>query len=367
MIAAFRADASTTIGNGHVMRCLTLADRMRAAGADCLFLCRPHEGHLGDRIRAAGFDLRLLPPSDGRLAGNGTAHAHWLGTSWQDDAAACRDALGPRGADWLVVDHYALDEDWERAVLPQGARLLTIDDLADRPHAANMLLDQNLGRTAADYAALVPEGCLCLVGPHHALLRPDFAQHRTASLARRADGALRHILIAMGGTDPENVTGAVLAVLKETPLPAGLDVTVVLGATAPGLEGVREQARSMPVPTEVRSDVTDMAALMSTADLAIGAAGGTAWERCCLGLPALLLVLADNQRQGAWALKASGAALLLGDARGEEWQARLPEALAACTAPETLRAMMERAAAACDGGGTQRVIHAMLGGGNNDS
>lgn len=313
MKIAFRADASVQIGTGHVMRCLTLADALREQGAECLFICRPHAGHLLDLIAQRGHKTVALPglPANTTCASRDTVHAHWLGTDWATDAADTRQALGAETVDWLVVDHYALDRHWEQALHPNCQRLMVIDDMADRPHDCDLLLDQNLGRSAEDYSGLVPSNATRLIGPEYALLRPEFSQLRSASLARRAQPKLKRLLITMGGVDKDNATGQVLATLNACPLPERLEITVVMGPHAPWLPQVQAQARQMPWSTQVLAGVSNMAQLMADSDLAIGAAGGTAWERCCLGLPSLTLVLAENQQAGAIALQKLGAGLAM--------------------------------------------------------
>ena len=307
----FRTDGGTHIGIGHVMRCKTLADALAQAGGQCHFLMRTHEGHLAEMIRAGGHGVTLLA-LDGAPYGDHPArpaHAPWLSGAWQADARASREAMASLKPDWLIVDHYALDATWEREVLTPGCRLLAIDDLADRPHLADVLLDQNLGRSADDYESHVPSDCTVFVGPAYALLRPEFAAAREAALERRKGAKLGSLLITLGGVDQDNVTGTVLEALSHIDLPKTLHVTVVMGASAPWLEKIHAQAAQMPFPVRVLADVSNMAELMTQADLCIGAAGSTAWERAALGLPTLLMVLADNQRSGAQALIATGAAL----------------------------------------------------------
>jgi UDP-2,4-diacetamido-2,4,6-trideoxy-beta-L-altropyranose hydrolase len=359
MRVAFRADASLRLGAGHVMRCLTLADRLAARGHACRFLTREQPGHMAGAIRARGHAVDLLPGDAARrepAAAGAPPHAGWHG-AWADDARACHRLLQPDPPDWLVVDHYGLDTRWDDALAGARDRLLAIDDLADRPHACDLLLDQNLGRRAADYDGLVPVGCRRLIGPHHALLRPQFAARRAESLQRRAEARLERILVSMGGVDADDATGAVLAAIEAADLAPAVALTVVMGPQAPWLDAVRARATSMRHPAEVLVDVPDMAAQMARADLAIGAAGGTAWERCCLGLPALIVVLADNQRPGARALVAAGAARVI-EGPAELGQA-LPQHLAAWSDPRALAEASRRAAAITDGLGADRVCDAM--------
>lgn len=316
MEIAFRADASLDIGTGHVMRCLALADALRKRGAQCGFICRPHVGHLLHLITQRGHKAWALPALQEGASSNygGTAHAYWLGTDWASDADETRELLASIGAeplDWLVVDHYALDQRWERALRPNARRIMVIDDLADRSHNCELLLDQNLGRTADDYAELLSPNTTTLIGPRFALLRPEFAELRTQSLSRRSKNQkLQHLLITMGGVDKDNATGQVLDVLQSCELPTELRITVVMGPHAPWLAQVQQQAGKMPRLTQVLTSVSNMAQIMSNTDLAIGAAGATAWERCALGVPTLVMILAENQRAGAAALQEKNAVIV---------------------------------------------------------
>lgn len=360
MSVAFRVDASLDIGTGHVMRCLTLAGALAASGAECRFICRQPPGHLIEHIRNKGYRIdTLLPAGTSMLAMRGESqprsyppHADWLGCPWKTDAAETRAILSQDEPDWLVVDHYALDARWEQALQGSYKKLMVIDDLADRPHACDLLLDQNLGREPGDYEALTPAHCKRLIGPRYALLRPEFAALREYSLQRRQQPALKRLLITMGGVDQPNATGKVLEALKTCPLPSDCQITVVMGASAPWLEQVRSLAATMPWTTTVRVSISDMAQVMADSDLAIGAAGATSWERCCLGVPTVVLVLAENQRSIAQALSDAGAALLI-DAETFKNQALITPELFELQA---LGAMSEAAAAITDGLGVTRII-----------
>ncbi|MES1927738.1 pseudaminic acid cytidylyltransferase [Salinisphaera dokdonensis CL-ES53] len=362
----FRVDASLAIGTGHVMRCLTLAQALVAEGAKCEFICREHSGHMIEAIRSRGFSVRALSIGTRRInekeAEPKTAHSAWLDSSWQEDAEQTRREIEYTAIDWLVVDHYALDRRWEEAVTPGGCRLLVIDDLADREHACDLLLDQNLGRLPMDYAPLVQPTCRCLIGPKYALLRPEFAQMREASLARRAAPRVQHLLVTLGGVDKDNSTLAVLAALQQCALPEDCTINVVMGVNAPWLNEVKDHAAKMPWATEVAVNVTNMAQRMCEADLAIGAAGSTSWERCCLGLPSVTVVLAENQRPVGRALQAVGASILIG--LTEDIKHRLPDAYRAISGPEKLKGISDAAAATTDGNGVERLCFEMMGDGN---
>lgn len=364
MVAAmkviFRADASLQIGSGHVMRCLTLAEALRAQGAECQFICRAHPGNLISHIRSKSFKVHELRAAavdedtrNSNAAGRPT-HAHWLGIAWELDAKECEQILNLYQPDWLIVDHYGLDALWEQQLKSGYRKLLVIDDLADRPHRCDVLLDQNLGHCVEDYAALVPRLCKLFAGARYALLRPEFTEWREKSLQRRASPSLKRIIITMGGVDQPNATGQVLETLRNCPLPADSQITVVMGSTAPWLEEVRANTGSMPWPTEILVNISDMAQRMAQSDLAIGAAGSTSWERCCLGLPTLMVTLAQNQVEGAAALHAAGGALLVGDV--SEIKSNLGSMIEASMSPGALRRMSDAARLICDGSGVASLV-----------
>jgi UDP-2,4-diacetamido-2,4,6-trideoxy-beta-L-altropyranose hydrolase len=366
MRVAFRVDSSLDIGAGHVMRCLTLAETLRNDGVVCRFLSRRRPGHLIETIRGRGFPVEVL--SDLTAAQEATfpvelqpAHAAWLGTDWASDARQSRAVLADSAVDWLIVDHYALDARWERGLRGSCRRLMIIDDLADREHDCDLLLDQNLGRTAADYAGLAPETCEILAGPRYALLRPEFAALRPYSLARRAAvSRAKSILVSMGGVDLSNATGRVLDALEKRDLPQDIVIHVVMGPTAPWLDEVRAHSARSRRATHVHIDVRNMAQLMADADLAIGAAGTTSWERCCLGLPTIVLALAENQKPVAEAVAARGAAIFVGDAgNGPEAAADAMRRL--CGDPAQLSALGRSAAECVLGDGAARVARVLAG------
>jgi len=360
MQIAFRTDASLDIGTGHVMRCLTLAALLQEAGATCRFICRDHPGNLIELIRTRGFEVQTLARQKTvqHTESAQETYADWLGANWETDAQQTETALGDIIVDWLVVDHYALDTGWEKQLRSACRSLMVIDDLANRNHDCDLLLDQNLGRVASDYANLVPQNCALLIGPAYALLRPEFSAHRQASLARRNAANLKRLLITMGGVDKDNATGKIFTALMHAELPLDCRITVVMGPHAPWLDQVRAQAANMPVSVEVLVNVKNMAELMAVSDLAIGAAGSTAWERCCLGLPSIVLTLADNQVAGATALASTGCSVLIKDVSTLEQE--LKQAIHYLAQPGSLLQSSHAAASITDGEGAQRVKEQLL-------
>jgi len=366
MNVVFRADASLPIGTGHVMRCLTLADALAARGANCQFISRAHPGNLIEFVRSRGYTVHALSeppaPADALHPGDEAQppiHSHWLGATQAQDAEACAPILADIQPDWLILDHYALDARWELALKPHYQRLMVIDDLADRPHECDLLLDQTHSRKAEDYRAWVPSSCALLCGSQYALLRPEFAALRPYSLQRRAEPQLRQLLITMGGVDKDNATTQVLEALRSCPLPVDCRITVVMGATAPWLAEVERLARNMPWSTQVKVGVKDMARLMADSDLAIGAAGATSWERCCLGLPTGMLVLAENQKYAAWLLDQAQAVRML--RLDEELKSELVGFIKDVTnSLEYLKRLGERASTITDGEGCKRSMEWLI-------
>lgn len=358
-----RADASIDIGTGHVMRCLTLAGALRARGAKCGFICRRHEGHMIDQIQQQGFDVHGLsipkerPGEDSRKR-LPARYDNWLGANWAHDARQTREIIGNEGmVDWMIVDHYAIDVRWEKELRSSCRRLMVIDDLADRPHNCDLLLDQNLGRLSADYADLLTGSTRILAGSRYALLRPEFSVLRQPSIEWRKKSSIGHLLVSLGGVDKINVTGLILEALKQCPLPPSARVTVVMGLHGPSFQIVKKMAAVMPWKTEVRVDVKDIGSLMAESDLAIGAGGTTAWERCCLGLPTLLVVLAENQRRGAEALAACGAASVLDL---QSIATELPKKMAILLSGDNLKQMQRACLAVTDGNGVNEVVNFLM-------
>lgn len=340
MKIAFRADASVVIGAGHVMRCLTLADRLRAEGADIRFLCRPLDGHLGELISARGYEFVTLP----------------LREDLEQDAQDCLAALSDQAPwDWLVVDHYGLGAAWERVVRGAAKKILVIDDLADRSHECELLLDQNL-QPPGRYSGRVPADCITLLGPRYALLRPQFEAARKAMRPRK--GRVSRLLIFYGGSDAGDETCKALGAIRQLGR-ADLAADVVVGPSNPHRAAIEAAIQHLPNAT-LHSWVEDMATLMVTADLFVGAGGTSSWERCCLGLPALVLATADNQIAQCEALARAGAQLYLGPSCSVD-QERLARSIEfAIGQPELLKHMAEQGQSLVDGRGVGRVADHLL-------
>jgi len=328
--AFFRCDASASMGSGHVMRCLTLADNLRDKGWQCSFITSEETIQTVPFLSQSGHTiLKLQDPVPGK-------------------------------ADVMIVDHYGLTRDDETGFRALTERILSFEDLVGRPHDCDVLLDTTYGRKATEYKGCVPDHTQILAGTDYALLRPQFAKMRPVALVRRAQAeGINRIMVSLGSTDPHNTTEKVLnglALLKIRPA-----IDIVAGSGNPHLKKLESQIAAMKADgwdIKININVSDMAGMMSATDLAIGAGGTTSWERCCLGLPTLLIEIADNQKDVAAALHKQGCVQNLG------WHEDLtPAALVQAInnlTPAILKTMAEKAAQLCSGRGADAVVPALL-------
>jgi len=328
----FIADAGPSVGGGHIMRGLTLAHALQDQGAICRVLVTP--------AGKAVFDA----------FGDGVSHTQTLDVTQAELVE--RAASLARGHDAVVIDHYGLSASDHRAIAA-GRPTLVIDDLADRPLAADLVLDSGPARRASDYDGLVAPRAELLLGPNHAPVRPAFAALRKAALARRAEaGPVRRILVSLGLTDVGGITGRVVDLALPLIGDAALDV--VLGAGAPSLPRLRDQAARDP-RLVLHVDSQEMPRLTLEADLAVGAGGSSSWERCVLALPTLLLVLAANQEEASQALAGADAVLAL-DVADADFETAFATQLSRLMDEPLLRDGLSAASAAvCDGRGAARV------------
>lgn len=290
------------------MRCLTLADAFRIRGANTRFVCRHVPEHFCSILAEKGHELVRLDTFQDEVMSDELLHAPWLGVSQLQDALASIQALSDQHWDWLVVDNYALDARWESLLRQSANKILAIDDIADRQHDCDVLLDQNLyADMQARYANKVPAHCQQLLGPRYALLRDEFRRLREQIEPR--SGRVKHVQIFFGGVDVENCTSRAIEVFAQLRF-SDVRVDVVIGAQHPSRKQVEMECARHGFNCHVQTD--RIAELMAVADLAIGAGGSACWERCSLGLPTLLVALADNQEKIAKALDFFGACIYVG-------------------------------------------------------
>jgi len=293
MYIAFRTDATSQIGTGHFMRCLTLADELKKQGAQIRFVSRDLPDHLRDMLTEKDINLVSLKNHASASQINDLAHSAWLGISQAQDAQDTLQALSDQSWDWLVVDHYALEARWESAMRGTAKQVMVIDDIADRQHDCDVLLDQNFyADMQTRYSGKVPAHCQLLLGPRYALLREEFRKLHEQIKPRT--GEVKRILVFFGGVDADNYTGRAIEALVNIDI-KGVDVDVVIGARHPCRTEIETKCAVQGFVCHVQTD--KMAELMAAADLAIGAGGSATWERCCLALPTLALCTSDNQQK----------------------------------------------------------------------
>jgi len=299
----FRTDASFEIGTGHVMRCLALAHELKQRGAEVVFVCRDHPGNLCNKISKEGFEVIRLPNmqlkknnqqfSNVNFHSTLLNHASWLGADQKTDANQTIDLI-KRGSlwNWLIVDHYAIDEHWESKMRCVVKKIMVIDDLADRKHDCDFLLDQNYFKDSYKrYSGLTPKKCKKLLGPKYALLRSEFGIAKKLC-SMRGNGIAR-VLVFFGGNDTNNLTGRTLEALSSHEL-SYLFVEVVIGTNNKYLAKLKKQVENRH-RTRLHIQPEGFVELMLRADFCIGAGGTTTWERLCLGLPSVIITLAENQ------------------------------------------------------------------------
>lgn len=335
-----RADGSRAIGSGHVRRMGVLADKLRARGVRVDLLCNPE---------ALSVYPALTGHFDEVMAVEGEAAAR----------AACI-AAHPGGVGCVLFDHYGLGAADQRPYRALTPRIAAIDDLADRPHDVDLLFDMNLGRRAADYDGLTPAGAVLHVGPDWQIIRSEFFDRRPAALARRAAarGEARTIFVSMGGVDAGGFTGIAIREALAVAPDAMLDV--VVGSGSATLEDLRALAAAEPARIRLHVDARDVAALMSAADVAIGAGGTMTWERNCLGLPAVVLILADNQMLVGMEMRRLGAAEVIDVRSGYEAGAIGTALEGLVAAPARVVAMSEAAAALGGSDGASRIADVLV-------
>ena len=353
----FRCDASLEIGTGHVMRCLTLANALRLQGSVCRFVCKRFSGNLENRIQRDGFEVVSLPLPLAEIGkdqeeSNLPKHFPWLGGRWQDDAEQTIAAIGPNKPSWLIVDHYGIDSRWEKFLRPHVEKIMVIDDLADRAHDCDLLLDQNLvANIDQRYEGLLPENSVRLIGPKYALLQPEYAELRKKAKVR--EGPVKRILVYFGGADNENLTLKAVKGVKSLKT-SDLVIDVVISPKNPNSKQLRNEVKEK-LNFRIHENLPTLADLIISADISIGGVGTTTWERCCLGLPSFVVAVADNQKPiYDEMVKENYVKEVSREEIGDE--IRLSKKLEAVFTNENLKLMSKKCFSLVDGFGCKRVI-----------
>jgi UDP-2,4-diacetamido-2,4,6-trideoxy-beta-L-altropyranose hydrolase len=358
MTAVFRVDFSETIGIGHLFRCLTLANALHQKGISCVFISRSDDTN--SLIAKAGHQLVRLIGKETTNTDAEVKHASWLSTGWQQDAEESLQICKKYQSLILIVDHYALDYKWEKVLTDYCKTIVVLDDLVDRKHNCQLLIDSNYLRRADEYRKLLVKDSQVLAGSEYTLLNPDFALLRTkAEHRRKATDTINKVLVFMGGGDTENTMDSVLSALSKVKWPVQPKITVVLSSLYKHVDQVMVRLSEMSFETELIIDTPDMARLILDADLAVGASGSSTWERCCLGLPSVNVLIATNQQ---YAHNKLGHAGVIEAVNVEEplEKALVTSVQALASDMKKWHSISERCSSLIDGLGTRRVVSRIL-------
>ena len=355
---AFRVDSSYLIGTGHVMRCLTFAKAIRETiDAQCYFFSRVFEGNINDTIKEAGFEVvEMKAPVE--LTDNYLTHSKWLGASIVEDACEFKSLcmkIDEGIFQYLVVDHYAIDKTWHKIVQSHTSSIVVIDDLGDREHFCDILVDQTFNCSSEKYNGLVPDKCVLLLGTKFAILRNEFrlSKDYVKSIRDKTEGS--KILVMFGGSDPDDLTTKVLNILLTR---SDVEkVEVIMGASALHLKEIIELCK-IDAKFKINVSPHNIAEIMLSSSLAIGAAGATSWERCCTGLPSIVVIQADNQRSIVSELSACGVITSMEiDEIEQKLELHIDEWL---DSPDKYNKAVTACLNICDGKGAQRVAKRLL-------
>ena len=355
MKIAFRVDASTVIGTGHVARCLALARGLSIRGHECVFLSRNHSGNMNGYIADCGYPIYVLKNENVQRLDNdtdNTAYSEWLYCGWEDDATQCIEHLD-NTVDLLIVDHYAIDYKWEGAMSKFANVIFCIDDLANRRHFCNILLDQTIINNELSYNYLVPNGTRILIGPKFALLREEFRKWRQSSLKRRENITVEKILISLGGIDENNITKLIMTTIEKIHLDSLKSVDVIVPPGSPNYQSNLTQFSEQNLPINFISGTNEMARLLCECDLAIGAGGSSTLERFCLGVPSIVVPIAENQVNLVTSIFSRNLGYTISSVSGIEVQ--LFDIMTNLK-PNVLKMFSKRSAKLCDGNGVNRVV-----------
>jgi UDP-2,4-diacetamido-2,4,6-trideoxy-beta-L-altropyranose hydrolase len=337
MNLVFRVDAAKSIGAGHLVRCINLAQALSERGAEIRFVCRDSTEQIFGQILGIKFEVIVLPNGSGQSV------------SQLQDARETIQAMNGRAPDWLIVDSYELDVTWESMLRPYVANIMVIEDQPNRRHDCDLLLDQNYSVADRDrYAEWVPQQCKMLLGPEYALLPRKFWKAREQQTGKT--GRLDKLLIFFtAGIDQHETLKAMHGVAQ---FGGAASVDVVIGSANEDKEEIAAMCREQGWGYHCQVDY--MHELLANMDLVIGSGGISNWERCVLGIPALVAVLADNQSTIANDLANAGAIINMG--RSVEISADDYSRELSTLRSEKLLSMSKFARQLVDGMGLNRVI-----------
>lgn len=344
-----RVDSSTNIGSGHVIRCLTLAGSLHKMGLECCFVCRPWDGNLIEMIQDRGYRVYKISKPKYIEMNSERQYESWIGATEEEDSKEIIDIVKEDGIRYpIVVDHYGLTKKWHSLVKAVSGPIFAIDDLADRELECEVIIDQNVSsEDKGEYRSLVPDGCVALLGPKYAILRAEFYEQRASRTRERKN----RILIYFGAFDRLNLCSRVARKIRSRS--KDISISVVAGNQYSYTSLSKEFKDDRLVDIVVNP--SSMAELMIEADIAIGAAGTTSWERACVGLPAIIVSVATNQDRVGREIQKTGAGIFLGRIGQVSTDKIVSTMEKTMSNDRELQRMSEKGMALVDGMGASRV------------
>lgn len=355
----FRVDASPVIGTGHVVRCLNLARQLTRKGAEVVFLSRELPENFRRQIDQIGCVLMELTQFGDVLPQNPNLYETWLGCSQIEDAKECEALIGKQEDISLIVDHYGVNEEWLGIAKKACSKLIVIDDLAERKLDVDVVINQNLGWIASDYAHLVGQETKLLLGPQYAILAENYATARQKlDRSFKSEAPLR-ALVSLGGADNENISGKVARFLERMETKHNFVTTIVVGPMNPNFKELNAISQRSDGKIVLIQGSNNLVEAYLSHDIAIGAVGSSSWERCCLGLPTILVPIAENQKSAAKKLDGAGAGILVNYESGQ-FGLDLHNALDQMSNFEVREEISQRALDICDGEGAARLCDELV-------
>ena len=357
----YRSDSSSKIGSGHVIRSLTLAEELKKKGVEITFISRAHKGNLNKFIHKKGINVvELSKPKNYIFSKKNILeedYKAWLGVSEEQDANETLTVIGDKRPEWLIVDHYSIGEKWEKKMRPYVKNIMAIDDLDNRPHDCDLLLDQNYSSNdSARYKGKIPDKANCMFGPKFALLHPEYQKIRQN--LRLRNGKVKKVLIYFGGSDPQNLTSKTLQAFSQLELES-IFLDVVIGLNHPNKREIETFCKYRK-SSRCQTMLPNLAELMAEADLFIGAGGTTTWERLCLGLPSIVITTGKNQELTSKALYKDGYIQYIGAVEKVTVKMIAESIRHIINSPKVLERQSNNGKALVDGLGVQRVLKELL-------
>lgn len=307
-----RVDSSDQIGSGHAVRCLNLAKRLRSSGCNVSFITRENNSNCNFIFFESNFEVIEMARTRATFRSDvieDDEYQKWLGVSQEQDAQDTIGSIGAKLFDWIIIDHYALDYRWQDLLRERTKKIMVIDDLANRVHKCDLLLDQNFFLNMNErYSKLIPSNCKCLLGPSHLLVSEQYDRYRFADKLRM--GSISRVLVFFGSADNTNQTElAITAISSLKKTDVVFDVIVgKSNALAARIKQLCDDIENI----RFHCQVNNMSEFIFKADFALGAGGSTLWERAKLGLPSAVTIVANNQIEATENAEKIGAIVNLG-------------------------------------------------------